>query len=147
MADVLDTATVIVPGTAATPPPSSAERRLATSHGVSVRLDGRARAGTTSDFRLRLSQAGTGRPINDLRPYLGAAGHVVIIGADGSFAHQHAEAEDDHGRPAFALPGTTFGPDLDLHATFAAAGTYRLWAQFALADGTVVTAPFVVHAR
>jgi P-type Cu+ transporter len=25
-------------------------------------------------------------------------------------------------------------------------GTYRLWAQVALADGTVITAPFVVHA-
>jgi Cu+-exporting ATPase len=29
---------------------------------------------------------------------------------------------------------------------FVVPGTYRLWAQVALADGTVVTAPFVVHA-
>jgi Cu+-exporting ATPase len=45
------------------------------------------------------------------------------------------------------MPGTDFGPELDLHATFQVAGTYRLWAQFKLADGTVVTAPFTVHAR
>ena len=57
------------------------------------------------------------RPVDDLQPYLGAAGHVVVMRADGSmFAHQHAEVDDDQGRPVFALPGQTFGPDLDLHA-------------------------------
>ena len=67
--------------------------------------------------------------------------------ADGSsFAHQHAETFDGQGRPVFALPGTTFGPDLSLHVHFDRAGAYRLWAQFQLGDGTVVTAPFVVHA-
>ena len=47
----------------------------------------------------------------------------------------------------FALPGTEFGPELDLHVKFEIEGAYRLWAQFRLGDGTVVTAPFVVHAR
>ena len=66
--------------------------------------------------------------------------------ADGStFAHRHAETFDSAGRPVLALPGTTFGPDLDLHVRFDRPGAYRLWAQFELADGTVVTAPFVVH--
>ena len=45
-----------------------------------------------------------------------------------------------------ALPGTRFGPDLDLHVRFDRPGAYRLWAQFGLADGTVVTAPFTVEA-
>ena len=35
----------------------------------------------------------------------------------------------------FALPGTTFGPELDVHADFPTAGIYQLWAQFRLADG------------
>ena len=66
--------------------------------------------------------------------------------ADGSaFAHRHAETFDGRGRPVLALPGTTFGPDLDLHVRFDRPGAYRLWAQFELGDGTVVTAPFVVH--
>jgi Cu+-exporting ATPase len=46
-----------------------------------------------------------------------------------------------------ALPGQRFGPELDVHATFPTAGPYRLWAQFALADGSVITAPFTVNAR
>ena len=34
--------------------------------------------------------------------------------------------------PVFALPGQTFGPELDVHAEFPTPGTYRLWAQFRL---------------
>jgi P-type Cu+ transporter len=47
----------------------------------------------------------------------------------------------------FALPGQEFGPELDVHAEFATPGTYRLWAQFRLADGDVLTVPFTVEAR
>ena len=66
---------------------------------------------------------------------------------DGStFAHRHAETFDTHDRPVLALPGTRFGPDLDLHVRFDRPGAYRLWAQFELADGIVITAPFVLHA-
>ena len=94
-----------------------------------------------------LADATTGRPVDDLRPFLAAAGHVVVMRADGTtFAHEHAEAEDASGRPVFALPGQTFGPELDVHAEFPTAGTYRLWAQFRLADGDVVTVPFTVQA-
>jgi P-type Cu+ transporter len=46
----------------------------------------------------------------------------------------------------FALPGTTFGPDLPVHVHFEEPGTYRLWGQFRLASGQVITAPFTVEA-
>ncbi len=105
------------------------------------------RVAETSDFTLRFTDAATGAPVEDLQPYLGAAGHVVVMRGDGTrFGHRHAETFDDEGRPVLAMPGTEFGPDLALHATFDVPGTYRLWAQFKLADGTVVTAPFTVHA-
>ena len=55
--------------------------------------------------------------------------------------------EDGNGNPVFALPGQEFGPELDVHAEFATPGTYRLWAQFRLADGDVLTVPFPVEAR
>jgi Cu+-exporting ATPase len=72
----------------------------------------------------------------------------VVMRSDGSmFGHRHAETFDDEGRPVFALPGSEFGPELDLHVRFEIPGAYRLWAQFKLGDGTVVTAPFVVHAH
>jgi Cu+-exporting ATPase len=63
-----------------------------------------------------------------------------------TFAHEHAEVEDSKGRPVFALPGETFGPELDVHPEFDTPGVYRLWGQFRLADGDVVTAPFTVEA-
>ena len=86
-------------------------------------------------------------PWSDLRPYLAAAGHIVVMRADGTtFAHEHAEVEDADGRPVFALPGQRFGPELEVHARFDSAGTYRLWGQFRLADGCVITAPFTVTA-
>ncbi|HEY9294142.1 MAG TPA: copper-translocating P-type ATPase, partial [Microlunatus sp.] len=146
MADVLDEQQVTVPGDAPTTQPSTDQVRSATVDGVTVTLTGDAVAGDTSDFGLRFTDASS-RPVDGLKPYLGAAGHVVMIRSDdGWFAHQHAETTDGRGRPVFALPGSTFGPELKLHADFPTTGTYRLWAQFALPDGRVITAPFTVHA-
>ena len=147
MGDVLAAHEVTVAGPAPTrarvPAP---DVRTWAGDGVRITLDGDAHVGETSDFALRFTDT-AGRPVDDLQPYLGAAGHVVVMRTDGSsFAHRHAETFDDQDRPVFALPGTTFGPDLDLHVRFDRPGTYRMWAQFRLGDGTVVTAPFVVHA-
>jgi Cu+-exporting ATPase len=116
--------------------------------GVRVQLDGAAEAGQVSDLHYTLTDAATGRPVTNLQPYLAAAGHIVVMRADGAtFAHEHAEVTDADGRPVFALPGTTFGPQLDVHAEFPTAGLYRLWAQFRLADGDLITIPFTVRAR
>lgn len=151
MGDVLDAHTVTAtgrrPAAAAVP---ARDVRSWTGHGVRISLEGDATVGTTSDLALRFARvddAGQDAgPVTDLQPYLGAAGHVVVMRADGStFAHRHAETFDSAGRPVLALPGTRFGPDLDLHVRFDRPGAYRLWAQFELADGTVVTAPFVLH--
>jgi Cu+-exporting ATPase len=153
MADVLDTHELNVLGPAARPVAvPTHDVRSYSGHGVRITLDGEAHVGGDSDFTLAFDRtdgrADRGGPVDDLRPYLGAAGHVVVMRADGStFAHRHAETFDGRGRPVLALPGTSFGPELDLHVRFDRPGAYRLWAQFALADGTVVTAPFVVHAR
>jgi Cu+-exporting ATPase len=115
---------------------------------VRIDLDGETEAGRRSDLHFSFSDATTGRPVDDLQPYLAAAGHIVVMRADGqTFAHEHAEVTDAAGRPVFALPGQTFGPELEVHADFPTAGTYRLWAQFRLADGHVVTVPFTVQAR
>jgi Cu+-exporting ATPase len=54
--------------------------------------------------------------------------------------------EDSRGRPVFALPGQRFGPELEVHAHVGSAGIYQLWAQFRLADGRVITAPFTLEA-
>ena len=73
---------------------------------------------------------------------------MVVIRGDGqTFAHEHADVRDADGRPVFALPGQTFGPDLAVHAHVDTPGLYRLWGQFRLADGSVLTVPFTVEAR
>jgi Cu+-exporting ATPase len=149
MADVLDETALTVAGAAPRPVAVPADDvRSQEVSGVRIELEGEAHVGDTSDFTLSFRDAATGAEVDDLQPYLGAAGHVVVMRHDGSmFGHRHAETFDDEGRPVFALPGTEFGPELDLHVQFELPGAYRLWAQFRLADGTVVTAPFVVHAR
>ncbi|MGY1699435.1 heavy metal translocating P-type ATPase [Geodermatophilus sp. SYSU D00766] len=148
MADVHARQVVTVAGPAPEPVVLAAGPRSVVVDGVRVELAGDAEAGGVSDLRLTLTDASTGRPVDDLQPYLAAAGHVVVMRAGATtFAHEHAEVEDASGRPVFALPGQTFGPELDVHAEFPTAGTYRLWAQFRLADGTVVTVPFTVQAH
>ncbi|MGC9671180.1 heavy metal translocating P-type ATPase [Planosporangium sp. 12N6] len=116
--------------------------------GIRVTLDGDAEVGSGSRLTYRFTDAATGRPIDTLRPYLAAAGHVVVMPVDASgFAHEHAEVSDDRGRPVFALPGQVFGPELGLHADFPRPGLYRLWGQFRAADGKVLTTTFTVEAR
>jgi Cu+-exporting ATPase len=148
MGDLHDVQTISVSGAA-----PSAERleegpRTAVVDGIRVELSGEAVAGETSELAFSFTDAATGLPVDDLRPYLAAAGHVVIMreGA-GTFAHEHADVEDEDGNPVFALPGQEFGPELDVHAEFGTPGLYRLWGQFRLADGTVLTVPFTVEAR
>ena len=103
--------------------------------------------GGRSDLHFAFTDATTGKPVEDLKPFLAAAGHVVVMRADGeTFAHEHAEVEDADGRPVFALPGERFGPELDVHAEFDTPGVYQLWGQFRLADGEVLTVPVTVEA-
>ncbi|WP_281274004.1 HAD-IC family P-type ATPase [Sphaerisporangium album] len=149
MTDVLERQEVVVGDRAQVTPekaaPSAWEQVVG---GVRVTLTGEAEAGSRSRFTYRFTDAVTGRPVDDLRPYLAAAGHVVVMPLDGSgFAHEHAEAEDGQGRPVFALPVQTFGPDLGLHADFPRPGLYRLWGQFRQANGQVITTTFTADAR
>jgi Cu+-exporting ATPase len=124
----------------------AADVRTQVEAGVRVDLNGDAVLVDESDLHFEFSDATTGEPVTELQPYLGAAGHVAVISADGArFSHRHAETLDDQGRPVLAVPGTQFGPDLGLHVRFEEPGAYRLFAQFRLANERVITLPFVVH--
>src|SRR5262249_8796378 len=148
MADIHDRQLVTIAGPAPAPRPVTPGPRTITVDGVRVELHGRAQAGTTSDLTFSLADARSGQPLRDLQPYLAAAGHIVIMPPDGqTFARQHADVRDRSGRAVLALPGTTFGPDLPVHVHFEVAGTYRLWGQFRLASGQVITAPFTLTAH
>ncbi len=147
MGDVHQRQVITVAGDAPAPVTLAESPRTTVVDGVRVGLEGEAEAGRRSDLHLSFTDEASGRPVDDLQPYLAAAGHIVVMRADGTtFAHEHAEVEDADGRPVFAFSGQTFGPELEVHAEFPTAGLYRLWAQFRLADGDVITVPFTVRA-
>jgi len=147
MGDVHQRQLVTIAGDPPLPVTLSAGPRTVVVNGIEVELGGEAVVGEPSDLHFTFSDASTGEPIDDLQPFLAAAGHVVVMksGAQ-TFAHEHAEVEDAQGRTVFALPGETFGPELDVHAEFDTPGVYQLWGQFRLADGDVLTVPFTVQA-
>ncbi len=76
----------------------------------------------------------SGRPVEDLEPYLGALGHLSILSADGTeFVHSHPleQADTDGGPVRFA-------------AHFAGTGLYKGWAEFQR-SGRVLIVPFVLR--
>jgi Cu+-exporting ATPase len=116
--------------------------------GVRVDLAGSAEVGQPSEFHFIFSDAATGQPITDLKPYLSAAGHVIVASQNlYTISHGHAEAEDPDGAQILPIPGASFGPDITFHHTFPAPGLYKLWGQFQTSDGRVITADFVVRAN
>ncbi|KQU68969.1 cation-translocating P-type ATPase [Phycicoccus sp. Root101] len=148
MADIHQRQVVTVAGAAPAPITLAEGSRTAVVDGIRVQLDGNPRAGRRSDLNYTFADATTGTPVTNLQPYLAAAGHIVIMRADGqTFTHEHAEVTDSNGRPVFALPGQTFGPELAVHTDFPTAGTYQTWAQFRLVNGHVITVPFTIRAQ
>ncbi len=75
-----------------------------------------------------------GAPVDDLQPFLGAPGHLVVIRQDRKhFVHTH---------PVEPAGGPACGPEIVFPALFPAPGRYKAWAQVQH-DGRVLTAPFV----
>lgn len=147
MGDLHDRTVVRVTGPSPAPTTLTESGRTRVVAGVEVTLEGEVAAGRTSDLHFRFRNAATGEPVSTLRPYLAAAGHVVVMRADGqTFAHEHADVRDDDGEPVFALPGQRFGPELEVHADFHTPGLYQVWGQFRLDGGQVITVPFTVDA-
>ena len=114
--------------------------------GVRVALLGAARVGEPSELEFVFVDE-TGKPIKTLKPYLSAAGHIIVA-SQGLYTidHTHGEAENASGEMLWPLPGTSFGPAVTFHYRFPAPGLYKVWGQFQTADNRVITADFVVRA-
>jgi hypothetical protein len=104
------------------------------------------RAGQPATFVARIARDGA--PVSDLQPYLGEAGHAVVLDERaGSFAHLHATAgmtPPAEGMGEMAAPPASFGPDLAFSHIFAQPGRYKVWLQFQ-AGGQVQTVAWVVE--
>ncbi|MET3543549.1 hypothetical protein ABID47_000143 [Paenibacillus favisporus] len=108
--------------------------RVKTVDGLRVTLDfDRLAAGKELMLTYTIEDAGTGAPVTDLQPYLGAVGHVVILSEDAE-QYLHVHPMDEKGS----------GPKAEFMTTFPHAGIYKIWGQFQR-DGRVITVPFVVN--
>jgi Cu+-exporting ATPase len=127
---------------------------------VSLRADGDLTAGREARLIFQLADPTTGRGLTTLKPYLGAAAHVVILTEDaGTFAHTHGESAGAGGQNSQAADAHSshsghgghggavgIGPEVAFQHSFPTPGLYKIWGQFQTADGQIITADFVIRA-
>ena len=99
-------------------------------------------AGREERFLYRLADARTGKPVDDVEPYLGAWGHSMAVSENMSrMVHAHPVELVPDGQPAARA-----GPTLTFKAALPEAGTYRIWTQIKR-RGEIATAVFTVRAE
>jgi YHS domain-containing protein len=96
--------------------------------------------GKSVDLAVQLKDASSRKPAGDIQPWLGAAGHLVLIHQDGqtvvhSHPHESAEAADHVKRG-----------EVTFTARFPRAGIYKAFAQFKR-GGVVRTLPFAFEVK
>ncbi len=102
---------------------------------------------TTLLFRLSDISFGKRELVTNLLPYLGAAGHCVIVSEDtGVYVHCHPQ------EMLAPVNGEKFGPEVAFHAVFPKPGRYRVWGQFKMpgkagAPDRMVIADFTVNVK
>ncbi|MDD9272183.1 hypothetical protein ACFPES_34710 [Paenibacillus sp. GCM10023248] len=123
-----------VQGNAASPAGLKPDAKLtATVNGTEVALaiDG-LKAGAEANLTYTFKDAATKAPVQNLQPYLGAVGHVVILDAAAEqYLHVHPTDEK------------STGPSAKFMTTFPQSGIYKIWGEFQR-DGQVFAVPFVV---
>jgi hypothetical protein len=104
-----------------------------TAEGVVAQVElQNAPAGQATEVRFRLAND-AGQPIDDMQPYLGARGHLVVISADGTqYVHAHP------------LDTPTAANEVVFMCQFPSPGLYKGWAQFQLTD-RLRTVPFIAE--
>ena len=106
-------------------------------NGYEVQLGGALQPG--KDSVLTFAVQTDGEPVDDLEPYLGAFGHLVVLRAsDLAYLHVHPDGAPGDGR-------TAPGPEVNFVVDVPTAGAYRLFLDFQHA-GRVQTAAFTQSA-
>ncbi len=99
-------------------------------------------SGKPAELRYHLIDEKTGQPVKDLKPYLGAWGHTLILSEDGTdYLHSH---------PTEMIPEDVDRSKLESKSEvvfdtfFPRPGNYRIWSQFQRGD-KIITVPFTVY--
>ena len=96
-----------------------------------------------------------GKDVSDLKNYLGALGHMVIISEDASmYLHVHPMEAETKGHDHSEMGGmkmdsdkvTKSGPNVVFHTNFPKPGIYKVFAQFN-PGGKLITTNFVVNVK
>ncbi len=107
--------------------------------GYTLSLDtgGPVKTGDATTLRYTISRDGV--PVQNLEPYLGAMGHLVLVSKDlASFVHSHPPMDAEGCGPPRK------GPAIEFLSHFENPGLYKGWMQFKHA-GRVVTVPFTIE--
>ena len=137
--------TLAVEGAATTMVPLKVDSdKPKTVDGYSVSLDtaGPIKTGTSTHMAYTITK--DGKPVNNLQPYFGAMGHLVIISQDmKELVHSHQHEGSEHGDAAAKSSGNR----VDFEADFKTPGVYKGWAQFNVGtkeSTEILTVPFTL---
>lgn len=102
-------------------------------------------SGTFAELHYHLIDEKTGQPVDDLKPYLGAWGHTLILSEDATdYLHSHPTemiSEEMSTEEREKLQGK---PDVVFDTFFPHPGNYRIWTQFRRKE-EIQTVSFTVH--
>jgi hypothetical protein len=99
-------------------------------------------SGRPAELHYRITDERTGEPVRDLKPYLGAWGHTLILSEDGSdYLHSHPTEMIPEEVDRSRLAG---GPEVIFDTFFPHPGNYRIWSQFQRGE-KLITVSFTIH--
>lgn len=102
---------------------------------------GRLYAGEEFELRYRLFDQQSGRPVEDLHPYLAAWGHTLILSEDGTdYLHSHPAEMLPEGLSAAAQHRLQGRPEVVFETFFPRPSRYRIWSQFQRGDRLITVA-------
>ncbi|MEY4167695.1 MAG: hypothetical protein RIR52_1519 [Acidobacteriota bacterium] len=101
-------------------------------------------AGQEYELRYRLFDQSSGRPIEDLRPYLAAWGHTLILSEDGTeYLHSHPTEMLPEGLSQSRERQLKGRSEVVFDTFFPRPSRYRIWSQFQRGE-RLITVPFTI---
>jgi hypothetical protein len=99
-------------------------------------------SGRSAELHYHLTDAKTGAPVTDLKPYLAAWGHTLILSEDASdYLHSHPTEMIPDGVDRSTLVNK---PDIVFDTFFPHPGNYRIWSQFQRGE-KLITVSFTIY--